>query len=450
MRHLSLWSLLLLVLFFSSCKDDEAPEPVNPTDQALEEALLNLSNGEGISKFILPDENDFTNIPQDPLNPITRVKVELGRLLYHETGLAISPMHPMAKGTYSCATCHHADAGFQAGRFQGISDGGIGFGNNGMDRVRAQVYAGEDLDVQPVRTPSTLNVAYQKNMLWNGQFGATGVNAGTDAYWTPDTPKETNHLGYEGVETQAIAGLGVHRLGMDSMLLHRSSYKSLFDASFKEIPTDERYTKEFVGLAIAAYERTLLPNQAPFQLWLKGDKDAMTEQEKIGATLFFGKAQCGACHNGPALNNMDFHALGMNNLSACEEEVFLAPLDDPSNMGRGSFTGEDKDNFKFKTPQLYNLEDSKFLGHGGTFRSIRAVVEYKNLGVPENPNIPSEKLDPLFKPLNLTDQEIDDITAFITNGLYDPDLRRYIPDNLPSGNCFPVNDPKSKQDLGCE
>ena len=57
-----------------------------------------------------------------------------------------------------------------------------------------------------------LNVAYQKVMLWNGQFGATSVNTGTESQWTADTPIETNFLGFEGLETQAIAGLGVHRM----------------------------------------------------------------------------------------------------------------------------------------------------------------------------------------------------------------------------------------------
>ena len=52
-------------------------------------------------------------------------------------------------------------------------------------------------------------------MLWNGQFGATGPNEGTEASWGEGTPKFNNHLGYQGIETQAIAGLTVHRMGID-------------------------------------------------------------------------------------------------------------------------------------------------------------------------------------------------------------------------------------------
>lgn len=444
--------LSLIILLFTACRpDDEEPIiPDDPNDTKLEEVLQAASGGVGLDHFLLPASNDFSSIPQDPLNPLTDEKVALGQLLYHETGLAIAPMHEISRGTYSCASCHHAAAGFQAGRFQGISDGGWGFGQNGLDRQKAASYQADEIDVQPIRTPTTLNVAYQVNMLWNGQFGATGSNIGTEAYWKEDTPIETNFLGYEGVEVQAIAGLSVHRLDMDSTLLVSTVYQSLFDDVFKEIPTDERYGKEYMGQAIAAYERTLLPNEAPFQKWLQGNKEALSEQEKLGAILFFGKANCGSCHNGPALNDMAFHAIGMANLDDCPEEVFKTPSDDPAHLGRASFTGIAEDEYKFKTPQLYNLKDSPFFGHGGTFRTLRDVVVYKNQAIPQNSNVTSAKIDPLFQPLSLSEEEINQVTSFLRTALYDPNLTRYLPDALPSGNCFPVNDPQSRIDLGCE
>ena len=169
---------------------------------------------------MLPASDDFSKIPQDPLNPLTTEKVELGKLLFHETGIALAPMQEFAEGTFSCASCHFAGAGFQAGRFQGIGDGGIGFGINGEGRTKGALYQGDELDVQPIRSPTIMNGAYQKNMLWNGQFGATGLNEGTEAAWTTGTPKENNFLGFEGLETQAIAGLGVHRMVMDLSLIH--------------------------------------------------------------------------------------------------------------------------------------------------------------------------------------------------------------------------------------
>ena len=212
----------------------------------------------------------------------------------------------------------------------------------------------------------------------------------------------------------------------------------------------ERYSKINTGLAIAAYERTVLANEAPFQKWLKGDKNAMTEQEKNGALLFFTVAECYSCHNGPGLNSMEFHALGMDDLYNCPEETFKTDADNVENLGRGGFTGNEADNYKFKVPQLYNLSDSPFYGHGSSFRSIRAVIEYKNAAIRQNLSVPTNKLSNQFVPLNLSDSEINDLTVFIKFALHDPKLDRYVPESLPSGNCFPFNDPQSRIDLGCE
>lgn len=109
----------------------------------------------------------------------------------------------------------------------------------------------------------------------------------------------------------------------------------------------------------------------------------------------------------------------------------------------------DADKYKFKPPQLYNLTDSPFFGHGSSFRSVRDVVEYKNKGMKENPNVPDSQLAEQFRPLNLTDEEVDDIAAFIEKALRDPNLLRYQPLSIRSGNCFPNNDPQSRMDLGC-
>ena len=451
LKRITLLSMLGLTLLFSACRkdDDQVPSDI---DEQLEETLSAASNGVGAFHYIFPSSTDFSSIPQDPKNPLTTEKVELGKLLYHETGLGISPMMSESEGQYSCASCHFASAGFQANRFQGISEGGQGFGINGEGRERNPAYEEAMLDVQPLRTPSSMNTAFQTNLLWNGQFGATGVNTGTDAYWTPGTPIATNELGYEGLETQAIAGLGVHRMDIEVLpeIIETLGYKSMFDEVFSNFPESERYTKETAGLAIAAFERTILANQAPFQKYLKGEKNAITEQEKKGAILFFGDAGCASCHNGPGLNNMEFHALGFNDLHTCPEEIFKTNADDPAHLGRGSFTGEAADMYKFKVPQLYNMKDSPFFGHGSSFRTIRDVVAYKNLAISENSNVPESQLAEDFKPLNLTDEQVDDITAFLKFSLYDPYLDRYVPESLPSGNCFPFNDPIARVDLGCE
>lgn len=443
--------LLLAVgtaLAFAACKKDEDSPSVN-LDAELELALNEASGGIGLAAFTLPLSTEFSKIPQDPKNPLTQEKIDLGALLFHETGLALNPMHTENMEAYSCSSCHFASAGFQAGRHQAISDGGIGFGNNGEGRMPNPLYDGSELDVQPVRSPAALNIAYQEAILWNGQFGAVGVNAGTEANWTPDTPIETNTLGYHGTETQAIAALKVHRMEMSETICEDLNYRVLFDEAFPDVPDPQRYDREHAGLAIAAYERILLPNQAPFQLWLRGKSDAMTPQEKRGAILFFGKADCASCHSSPSLAEMDFKAIGMKDLYECPEETFQASSSSEANLGRYSFTKNDADMFKFKTPQLYNLADSPFYGHGSSFRNIRDLIAYKNEAVKENPNVPDTQLAEEFVPLGLTDEEIDDIAVFVEYALRDPNLLRYQPINIRSGNCFPNNDDQSQTDLGC-
>lgn len=452
----TVFGLLLSLLTLSACqKDEQGPIPSANDPKTLDERLTVLLNevspNRTLSFFRMPESDELSRIPQDPRNPLTPEKVVLGKFLYHETAIAISPQADGTEGTFSCASCHFASAGFQAGRHQGIGEGGSGFGLNGEARAMSENFDVDKLDVQPIRSPSTLNTAYQVLMLWNGQFGATGPNAGTEASWTPGTPKAVNELGYQGLETQAIAGLTVHRLlAEDSSVENIEYYKPLYDAAFEDWPETERYERETTGLAIAAYERTLLANEAPFQRWLKGDYNAMNELEKEGALLFFGKAGCGNCHTGPALNEMDFYALGMADLNDCPDEVFKTPNDAVEHLGRGGFTGNPDDLYQFKVPQLYNLKDSPFYGHGATFNDIRSVVTYKNTAEAQNPDVPAERLDPSFVPLGLNDAEIDALTAFLSDALYDPNLSRYEPNELPSGQCFPNADIQSMMDLGCQ
>ena len=118
-------------------------------------------------------------------------------------------------------------------------------------------------------------------------------------------------------------------------------------------------------------------------------------------------------------------------------------------LGRGGLTGREADNYKFKVPQLYNLADINVFGHGGSFTSVREVVEYKNTGVAQN-DASTPNLDYRFVPLNLSSTQIDDLLEFLEVSLRDPDLMRYEPTSLPSGLCVINNDSTSRADLGCD
>ncbi|TSE09348.1 cytochrome-c peroxidase [Aquimarina algiphila] len=452
---------LILILVLISCNNDDYVEidsdvsktysnTSNPTeqDQKLLQRLDSVTEGIGVSFFILPDSDDYVNIPQDPLNLITAKKVELGKLLFHETATGGNPKVASNKAMYSCASCHHAAAGFSAGIRQGIGEAGSGFGINGNGRIIDPSIPLNLVDIQPIRSPTILNVAYQDVMLWNGQFGGTGTNAGTEANWT-NIPE--NFLGFEGVEIQAIKGQDVHRLLIDKDFVKDFNYKKLFNKAFPDVPKSERYTKENAALAIAAYERTVLPNQSPWQKWLKGDFEALTKKEKKGARVFFGKGKCFKCHTGPALNDKKFYAFGMDDFDNSSKAIVLdTPGFENVKKGRGGFTKKTKDNYKFKTPTLYNLIDNGFFGHGGTFTSVRDVIEYKINGTPQNPEVPVERLAKQFVNVQeLTENQINNLTLFIENGLRDPNLARYVPNLVQSGFCIPNNDAESKVDLGC-
>ena len=130
--------------------------------------------------YILPSSNDLDAIPQDPKNPLTQAKVDLGKQIFFDTGLAQGALKESGMGTYSCSSCHLPSAGFRPGTAQGIADGGVGFGFNGDGRVRNTEYQEDEIDVQSARPLSLINVAYVTNTSWNGQFGSTGVNVGTE------------------------------------------------------------------------------------------------------------------------------------------------------------------------------------------------------------------------------------------------------------------------------
>lgn len=442
---------ILSVLLLTACQNDDVQsyiEVENDLDAALLASVEEASKGQGVRYFILPESTDYGSIPQDPLNPITKAKVELGKMLLHETALGGAPKMNTAQYQYTCVSCHPVASGFHSGVRQGVGEGGLGFGLRGEGRRIDINMPIDSVDIQPIRPPTLLNLAYQDVMLWNGQFGGTGTNANTSSRWT-NIPE--NAEGFQGIEVQAMQGQDTHRLLVDRDFVERFGYKEMFDQAFGDIPEAQRYTRKTGALALAAFNRTILSNKAPWQDWLRGKYTSLTDKEKRGALLFFGKAKCINCHTGPALKDKEFHAFGFGDFDNSPQAVIGSTVDFESvKKGRGGFTRVPQDDYKFKTPTLYNLKGIKFLGHGGTFTSVKEVISYKNNGVPQQTEVPETQLAEEFGTVLLQPEEIEQLTAFIENGLYDPDLERYVPERTHSGYCFPSNDPIAKQDLGCQ
>lgn len=446
--------LTFFFILLTACQVPESPtalRPSLPANTSTAEWWQTFNESGQRRHYILPHETDLAAIPQDAQNPLTPEKVALGKLLFHETALALKSKNAQ-NGTWSCATCHFAQAGFQDARIQSLADGGTG---NGSERkLKHALISSNKPDGPNVRSPSILNVAYQKNLLWNGMAGGMGDNLAVQSQWQKGKPHGFNHLKLEGAETQAIIALGVHRQSHDDhnyatvktplrVLAAYPAYQRRFEKAFPGEPVT-RYT---LGLAIAAYERTVLPTQAPFQLFLKGDTQALNAEQQAGAQLFFGKARCHACHNSPGLSGSQYYALGLNDMTI----EFGLPPDENTQKGRGGFTGRAEDAYKFKVPQLYNLKQRVSLGHGGSFVSddqqsaLEKMIRYKLQGQPENAKVPPSQLARQFVEMaevNWSEREIQQLLAFMTDGLADPDLARYEPDELPSQR-QPINDESS-------
>ncbi len=148
-----------------------------------------------------------------------------------------------------------------------------------------------------------------------------------------------------------------------------------------------------IAKAIACYERTLLSGDSDFDRFESGQHEAISLSAQRGRSLFFGKARCGSCHIPPLFSDHEFHNLG------------VGQGDDP---GRFAVTKDPKDKGAFRTPSLRNATLTAPYMHDGSIASLREVIEFYNAGAGENP-----LLDPIIHPLDLSDDEIDDLLAFL-------------------------------------
>ncbi|NTW21274.1 MAG: hypothetical protein HGA42_17550, partial [Nostocales cyanobacterium W4_Combined_metabat2_030] len=128
---------------------------------------------QGLEYFILPDSQDLEKIPAEPKNPLTAEKVELGKMLFHETALTINPIDKRNWKQSSCATCHIAQAGFRSNLAQGLGVGGEGWNKSRKINPEIPITAVDKPNILP---PSVLNSAYQEIKMWDGRLGVAGVN----------------------------------------------------------------------------------------------------------------------------------------------------------------------------------------------------------------------------------------------------------------------------------
>jgi cytochrome c peroxidase len=228
-------------------------------------------------------------------------------------------------------------------------------------------------------------------------------------------------------------------------------YVTKFNAAFPGTPTGQLGFQD-AATAIAAFElQAFTKARSPFDRYLDRDDAALTIQEKRGALLFFGKARCSVCHNGPLLGANQFANTGVPQIGPGIGAA--APLD----LGRGGLPNNDFYRFAFRVAPLRNVELTAPYMHDGAFPTLEAVVRHYNdvpsalRGYDPSPLAPAVRalyhgdattinavLDRLgfgLAPLGLTELEQRDLVMFLKS-LTDPaarDLSPLVPVRVPSG-----------------
>lgn len=283
-------------------------------------------------------------------NPTTTEKVDLGRKLFFDTRLSVD-------NTISCASCHQPDHGF-------ASPEKIAVGIEGRLGKR--------------NAPSILNRAYGKTFFWDGRV--------------------------KSLEEQALEPLSnPNEFGntVDSVmktLRGDETYVAMFAEAF-DVKADPEIciTPENFGKAVASFERALVYGGSKVDRFRAAKYDSLNRKARQGLWIFESSGGCWKCHSSDNLSDEQFHNTG----------VGFGEKD--RDAGRFEHTGDDNHRFQFKTPALRGVAETAPYMHDGSIATLKEVVEFYNKGGdPDDPN-----LDRKMKPLDLSEEEVDFLVAFL-------------------------------------
>ncbi|MCP3956345.1 MAG: hypothetical protein GY719_00685 [bacterium] len=366
--------------------------------------------------------------PEPAGNPLTTAKANLGKALFWDEQTS-------STRTVACGTCHIPATGGDDprsltdplalhpgpdGLFGGADDVVASPGvplTDATGKYLSSPTFGLTEQATGRRTISSINAGYSSSLFWDGRAEDEFVDPVTMAVILPSggalesqavgplvSDVEMGHAGI--VFTDVLARIAVSKplaVALDAPAelldwLRGRSYAELFEEAFG---TPE-ITAARVGMAIASYERTQFTNQTPFDEFILGG-DVLTPQELAGRGVFVANS-CDRCHELEIMSDHDFHYTGVR------------PPDD--DIGRMEVTGLEDDKGKMRTPSLRNLELRAPYMHNGRFDTIEDVVEFYNRGG----DFDARNKDPFVRPLMLTQQEKDDLAAFLKRPLTDPRL----------------------------
>ena len=325
----------------------------------------------------LPKELTRAVTPAD--NATTADKVALGEKLFFDGRLS-------ADGTVACATCHQPDKGFTDGRATSVG-------------IKQQV--------GHRNAPTVLNALYNETQFWDGR-----------AHLLEDQAKLpiTNpiEMGQPNLDAAVAAVAKIPE--------YRAEFEKVFG---RAVNGDD------LARAIAAYERTQVAFDAPFDRFLAGDEKALDASARRGWALFNGRGRCMSCHGmnatQPTFSDNKFHNIGVSahksNFvdlarkamvmvdSGNPKEVDRAALEtDLSELGRFLVTKNGADLGAFKTSTLRNVVITPPYFHDGSQDTLWDVLDHYNKGGVQNPF-----LDGGIQRLGLSESEIDDLVAFLAS-----------------------------------
>ena len=317
--------------------------PLKISGQALPEKPLTLVDVHSLGPQKL---GSLPAVPIPPNNPQSDLKILLGKQLYFDTRLS-------KDNTVSCATCHNPAMGW--------SDAGpTSTGINGQKGGR--------------RSPPVSNAAYSPLQFWDGRAPSLEEQA-KGPIQNPVEMGNTHEVMIRSVDN--IQG---------------------YVEEFKQVYGTSVLTVDMVADAIAAFERTVVTTDSPFDRYARGEKNALSKLEKDGLEIFTGKGHCNSCHWGPYFSDGRFHNLGVREYDPAKPD-----------MGRFDVTKNPADKGAFKTPTIRDVALRAPYMHSGSEKTLEEVVDlYDKGGRVKNPN-----LDPLIVPLGLSNYEKKALVSFM-------------------------------------
>lgn len=250
--------------------------------------------------------------PLQPAEIKNPEKVELGKQLFFDPRLSMS-------GIISCNTCHNLSLG-------------------GVDNVKTSI--GHKWQAGPVNAPTVFNSSLAIAQFWDGRAEDLKAQAA-------------------GPIEAAVEMAMPHTLAVDVI----QSIPGYVE-QFKRIYGNDKVDMDKITDAIAEFENTLVTPGSRFDLWLQGDDNALTADEREGYDIF-ASSGCVACHNGPAVGGTSFQKMGV-----LEPYVSSSPAE-----GRFAVTGKDAERFMFKVPTLRNVELTYPYFHDGEAATLEEAVD---------------------------------------------------------------------------